>query len=150
MVKEKGNKAFSISLKQVKVWGIRMLTFIPIAIAVFNFTSSPSLKEPLLLSFTRIIGTCVEDAKLGICFVNHRGLQSAANITAYLHHPKKKGNRRQHKKSSLPVKLDVYKHILHQQNFQKDQINSRPRGQIKKKKVLMINAHMTKYTHCQR
>lgn len=58
------------------------LTLIPIAMAVFNWTSSPSLKEPCLLSLTKIRGTFLVEAKLSRCFVNHRGLQSEATSTA--------------------------------------------------------------------
>lgn len=58
------------------------LTLIPIAMAVFNFTSLPNLKEPSLLSLTKIMGTLLDEAKLGKCFVSHRGLQSEATSTA--------------------------------------------------------------------
>lgn len=57
-------------------------TFIPIAIAVFKLTSSPSLKDPLFLSLTKISGTFLDEARLGRCLVNHRGLQSDANRIA--------------------------------------------------------------------
>ena len=54
----------------------------PIAIAVLSFTTSPNLMEPLLLSLTKITGTFLEDAMLGICFVSDRGLQSNAKRIA--------------------------------------------------------------------
>ena len=59
------------------------LTFTPIAIAVFSFTSSPNLKDPLLSSLTMINGTFLDEANVGRCFVSHFGLQSAANKIAY-------------------------------------------------------------------
>lgn len=58
-------------------------TFTPIAIAVLSLTSSPNLKEPPFISLTKISGTLLDEAKLGRCFVSHRGLQSEANSTAY-------------------------------------------------------------------
>ena len=58
------------------------LTFIPRAMAVFNLTSSPNLKEPPFLSLTKMSGTFLEDARLGRCFVNHFGLLSEATSMA--------------------------------------------------------------------
>lgn len=62
----------------------RSHTFTPIAIAVFILTSSPNLKDPILLSLIKINGTFLEEAKPGRCFVSPLGLQSAANRTAYI------------------------------------------------------------------
>ena len=58
------------------------LTLIPIAMAVFNLTSSPNLKEPSLLSLAKIKGTPLDEARFGRCLVSHRGLQSEATSTA--------------------------------------------------------------------
>lgn len=57
-------------------------TFTPMARAVLTFTTWPNLTEPPLLSFTHNTGTCLVDASVGMCFVNHLGLQSAATRTA--------------------------------------------------------------------
>lgn len=62
-----------------------LVTFIPTAIAVFSLISSPNLKEPFLLSFTKMSGTFLEAANAGRCFVSHLGLQSDANNIAYIH-----------------------------------------------------------------
>jgi hypothetical protein len=48
-----------------------------------SLTSSPNLKEPPFLSLTKISGTLLDEAKLGRCFVSHRGLQSEANSITY-------------------------------------------------------------------
>lgn len=58
------------------------ITFTPTAIAVLSLTSSPNLKEASFLSLTKINGTFLDKAKLGRCFVSHRGLQSEASNTA--------------------------------------------------------------------
>ena len=67
---------------QTKKKGLN-LTITPVAMAVLSFfTSSPNLMEPVLLSFTKFTGTFLEAAKLGICFVSDRGLQSDAKRVA--------------------------------------------------------------------
>lgn len=60
------------------------LTLTPIATAVLSLTSSPNLREAPFLSLTKINGTLLEEAKLGRCFVSHRGLQSEATRTTYM------------------------------------------------------------------
>lgn len=51
--------------------------------AVLSLRSWPNLKEAPLLSLRKINGTFLERAKLGRCFVSHRGLLSAAISTAW-------------------------------------------------------------------
>ena len=48
---------------------------------VVTLTTSPSLREPSLLSLTYISGTFREAAKLGKCLVSHLELQSEATNT---------------------------------------------------------------------
>ena len=61
----------------------RDLTFIPMASAVRTFATWPNLSELPLLSLRHNTGTCLVLARVGMCFVNHLGLQSAAIRTAY-------------------------------------------------------------------
>lgn len=58
------------------------LTFTPMASAVLTLTTWPNLSEAPLLSFKHNTGTCLVEASVGMCFVNHLGLQSAATRTA--------------------------------------------------------------------
>ncbi len=58
-------------------------TFTPMASAVLTFTTWPNLSELSLLSLRHNTGTCLVDARVGMCFVNHLGLQSAATRTTY-------------------------------------------------------------------